>query len=133
MRLTNSEVVQVHNSFSRLMEIKLPVKVSLDIAILLKQLEGLVTTFVLVRDKLFKTYSIENEKNEDGSITFKSTEEGKEKENLENFSSEFNELLEAKTEDTNFKTIKLPAEIGGKPLEIEPSILVELTRFVEVE
>lgn len=133
MRLTNSEAVQVHSSFNRLMEIKLPVKVSLDIALLLKQLEGLVNAFVLVRDKLFKTYSIETKQNEDGSINFTSTEKGKEQENVKNFASEFNELLEAKTEDTNFIKIKLPKEIDGKPLQIEPSILVALTKFVEVE
>ncbi len=133
MRPTNAEVVEAHASFTRLMEVKLPVKVSLDIALLLKQLEGLVSAFALVRDRLFKTYSIETEQKEDGSISFKSANKEDGRKDIEDFASEFEELLGAKTEETNFVKIKLPKEIDGKPLQIEPSILVALTKFVEVE
>ena len=134
MKITNSEVLQANQALNRLMEIKLPVKISLDIALVTKLLQGQVQAFSVVRDKLYKTYTIVTEPGEtNGQVVFKCKEEGKEKENLEAFQNEFNELLEAETEELKFRAIQLPTEVNGESLQIEPSIMVALTKFVEIE
>jgi len=116
------------------MEVKLPIKVSLDIALVSNLMEQQVKTFATVRDKLFKTYKIATEKGDiEGTVKFICTEKGKEQENIMAFQDGFNELLEAKTEDLTFKKIALPKEVDGKPLQLEPSILVALVKLVEIE
>ena len=129
MKLTNSEALQAQQALTKLQEVKLPIKASIDIALLMNTIEAQIKAFGMVRDKLYKTYSIKDEPGEvEGTIRFTSTEEGKEEENLQSFMEEFSELLETKTEDFSASKIKLPDS-----LEIEPSILKPLTKLVEVE
>ena len=141
MRLTNTEVIRAQEALSKLMEMDLPVKVSLDIAIISNLVARQTRAFGMVRDRLFKTYSIQTPKGEtEGSIRLESAVKGEteeetvklKQENMEAFLEKFNNLLEAKTEDLQFKSIQLPKEIDGKPLQIKPSILAALTEFVEV-
>ena len=133
MKLTNSEVIQAQGALARLMEMKLPVKVSLDIALISNTVDRQVKAFVAVRDRLYKDYSIiTGQGDAPGSVKFTCSDKEKEEENLRSFQVEFNELLEAKTDDLIFKRIQLPSEVSGEPLQIEPSILVALTEFVEV-
>jgi len=128
MKLTNVEVLEVQAALAKLQEIKMPVKVSIDLALLMNEIEQSIKAFGTVRDKLFKTYSIQTEKGEiEGQVKFFSTEEGKEEENLKAFLDEWVELLEAKATEATFPKVKLPAD-----LEVEPAILKPLTRFVEV-
>lgn len=50
----------------------------------------------------------------------------------EKFIKERNELM-AKEEEIDIVKVKLPQEIDGKPFQIEPSILIALEKFIEVE
>ena len=142
MKLKNLEALQAQRALSKLIEVDLPVKVSLDIALISNMVDVQARAFGLVRDKLLKTYSIKTQPGEIvGSIKFESTVKGEteeetsklQTENLEAFVEKFNDLMEAKTEDLQFKKIQLPKEVGGKPLQIKPEILKALVEFVEVE
>ena len=137
MKLTNMEALQAQKALSGLMELDLPVKVSLDIALISNMVDEQVKAFSRVRDKLFNTYSIKTEPcNPDGSIKFVSTIEGETEEatgklraeNLEAFGEKFSDLLEAKTGDLVFSKIQLPEGII-----IKPSVLKALTGFVEIK
>ena len=136
MKLTNMEALQAQGALARLMEMDLPIKASLDTALISNMVDEQVKAFVLVRNRLFKTYSIKTEPGEkEGSVNFSSTTKGEtdeetvklQSENLEAFSEKLNELLEAKTEDLNFKKIQLPSDIT-----IKPEILKSLVEFVSI-
>ncbi len=130
MKLNNMEALQAQQALSKLMALDLPVKVSLDIALVSNMVDGQAKAFGIVRDNLFKKYSIKTSKGEtDGAIKFESKVEGDEqqRENLEAFMEKFNDLLEAKTGDMVFKKIQLPPDIM-----VKPEILKALTDFVEV-
>ena len=142
MRVTNVEALQAQGALSKLLELDLPVLVSVDVALVSNLVDKQVGVFSRVRDKLFKDYSIKTEPGEtEGSIKFSCTAKGENEEetkklqsgNLETFGDKFNALLEAKTEDLDFRKIKLPKEIDGKPMLVKSSILKSLTEFVEVE
>ena len=128
MRLLNYEANQALDALFKLQQIKMPVKVSIDVALLMNEIENGLKPFGNVRDKLFKTYSVRTEPGEDPGITkFISTEQGKEEENLRAFMEEFEELLNSKTEELTINKIKLPDN-----LEIEPAILKPLTKMIEL-
>jgi len=134
MKLTNNEVVQAQAALLRLSEIRLPIKVSLDVALILNSVDERVKAFELVRNRLYQTYSIRVDQGETPrSVVFRCTDEAKVQENLEAFQREFNELLEVKTKDLDFQKIQLPETIDGQPLQIEPSVLRALIKFVEVK
>ena len=142
MRLTNGELLQAQRALTGLMELdSLPVKTSLDIALISNMVDSQVKVFGLVRDKLFKTYSIKASPGEkEGTIKFESTIEGETKEEtiklraekLNAFGEKFNELFEANCKEMEFSKIQLPSEVDGKPLKIKPGILKGLIEFIEV-
>lgn len=136
MRLTNAELTQAHGALSRLMDMDLPIMVSLDIALVSNLVEQRVKAFGMVRDQLLKTHHIQVKPGEQPNITILTctlngeTEEATEKiraEAMQVFSEKFTALLEARTEDLLFKKIQLP-----KDITIKPGILKALTDFVEV-
>jgi len=142
MKLTNMAVLQAQGALSKLMELDLPIKASIDVALISNTVDKQVQVFSRVRDKIFKDYSIKTEPGEtEGSIKFACTTEGEGEEataklrtdNLEAFSEKFNSLLEAKTEDMVFKKIQLPQEVNGKPFTVKPDILKSIMDFIEVE
>lgn len=136
MKLNNLEAIQAQGSLSRLMEIDLPIKVSLDIAIISNIVDVQVKAYGVVLGNLYKKYSIRPEASEgEGTTRFTCSVAGENEEasiklrgeNLEAFAEKFNDLLEAKTEDLTFKKIQLPSDIT-----IKPEILKALTEFVEI-
>ena len=136
MRLSNTEALQAQVALGKLMEMDLPIKTSLDIALISNTVDSRVKAFGVVRDRLFKTYSIKAEPGDTpGTVKFTCTYTGADEAqtqkqrsiNLETFSEKINELLEANTEDMSFKKIQLPKDIS-----IKGSVLKALTEFVEV-
>ena len=130
MKLTNFEALGAQQALSKLMTFDLPVKVSLDIALISNMVDERVRVFNIVRNSLFKKYSIKTSSDgTKGVIKFESTVEGNEqkKENLDAFMEKFNELLEAKTEDMIFKKIELPSDIV-----VKAEILKNLTEFIVI-
>jgi len=70
------EVLHAQGALSRLIELDLPVKVSLDIALISNTVDVQAKAFGLVRDRLFKTYSIKTEAGDlEGSVSFLCIEE----------------------------------------------------------
>lgn len=135
MKLTNMEVLNASGALARLMEMDLPIKASLDIAIISNMVDVQTKAYQMVLQNLYKKYSIKAEPNESGGVQFTCTLKGENEEataklrqeNLEPFAEKLNDLLEANTADMQFKKTKLPGDIT-----IKPEILKALVEFVEV-
>ena len=129
MKLTNLEALNASGALAKLMEKDLPIKASLDIAIISNMIDVQTKAYGVVLQNLYKKYSVKAEPNESGGVQFTCILEGEaeKQENIEAFGEKLNELLEAKTEDLSFKKIKLPENIT-----IKPKIMKALTEFVEI-
>ena len=127
MKVKNGEIANSVESLNILSGMELPVKTSLQVAKLVNKLGGPVKEINSVRQGLIKKYGITFEKNEDGSTAIKSEVEG----NVLKFVTEIEELAILETEIVVDK-IKLPTEVDGKSLEIKPSVLVTLEKFIDV-
>lgn len=128
MKVTNGEIFNSVKSLNKLAGMKLPVKTSLQVAKLASKLSEPLKEIDSVRQGLVKTYGISFEPDDAGNTTIKSEVEG----NVLKYVTEINELTSLGTEIVVGK-IKLPTEVDGKALEIEPSILIALEKFIEVE
>ena len=127
MKVKNGEIANSVESLNILSGMELPVKTSLQVAKLVNKLSVPVQEINSVRQGLVKKYGITFEKNEDGSTAIKSEVEG----NVLKFVTEIEELAILETEIVVDK-IKLPTEVDGKSLEIKPSVLVTLEKFIDV-
>lgn len=127
MKLTNGEIFNSVEPLKKLMGIKLPVKTSLQVAKLVSKLQEPLNEINSVRQGLVKTYGITFEKDEVG-ITIKSEDEA----NVPKYLAEMDELGSIETELVIDK-VKLPTQVDGKALEIEPLILIALGKFIDVE
>ncbi len=128
MKVTNGELFNTVEPLNKLVGMKLPVRVSLQVAKLVNKLGEPLKELDSVRQGLVKTYKITFEKDEAGNTTIKSEVEG----NIPKFIAEVNELVGMETEIVVSK-VKLPTEVDGKALEIEPSVLISLEKFIDVE
>jgi hypothetical protein len=122
MKLQNQDIVEAKTALAELMKVRLPMRESIAIAHLDLKLREPLEAFIKVRDSLFEKYEIRRVRNEDGQVQFTSDKE----ENAKAFTEEFNELLRMEV-DFEFDKIKLP-----ETLEVEPSVLLALERFLEV-
>lgn len=129
MKLNNMEALNASGALAKLMEMDLPIKASLDIAIISNMVDVQTKAYQVVLQNLYKKYSVKAEPNESGGVQFTCTLEGEaeKQENIEAFGEKLNDLLEANTADMSFKKIQLPSDIT-----IKPEILKSLTEFVEV-
>ena len=138
MKITNGELYGVNGALGRLVGIKLPVKTSLQVAKLANKVGEKLKPVEEVKKGLVTTYEIYSEPNERGGETIKTRgDEG----NLEKFVSEFNELL-LQEDEFVFEKIRMPEKITGTcdacnhnmdvVLQIEPSVLIALEKFVEI-
>lgn len=125
MKLTNGEILNAKEPLTRLMEQKFPVKVSFGLARLSNKLQDPLKAIEDVRNGLIRTYG---EKDPENSQNISVLPESK---NFQKFIEEMNELL-AQEVEVVFDKVKLPEEVDGKPLEIEPNILMALEKFMEV-
>jgi len=130
------EALETQRALARLMELDLPIKASLDTAIISNMVDVQAKAYSTVLSNLYKKYSVKAQAGEtEGTIQFICTIEGDNEEatnklkteNLQAFMEKFSELLEAKTEDLSFKKIRLPEDIT-----IKPEILKALVEFVEI-
>ena len=120
MKITNRQAVEAQMALTSLLTKNLPVKTSLEIALLSNEVDKQVSAFTKVRDALIKNYQIKLSAGEkDGEVNF-STEvsEGKE-EALREFTDKINELMNAETGNIG-ATIKLPDDLDVKPETLKP-------------
>ncbi len=134
MKLNNGEIFNAVDALNRLTPegTKFPVKVRLAIVKLLTKLGDAFREIEEVRNGLIKTYG----KEEDGQLKVESDSA-----NFPKFAEEMNELF-AQEVEVVFDKIKLPEMVAStcdkcshnmdKMLEIEPSVLMALEKFVEV-
>lgn len=105
------------------MAMKFPVAVSFKLAKIANKLNDALRSIEAVRNGLINKYGEPNEK---GQMAVSADSP-----NFEKFIAEFNDLMAIEVEVVIDK-VRLPEEVDGKPLEIEPSLLMALEKFVEV-
>lgn len=126
MKLTNGEIFTAREPLQKLMGERFPVKVSYGLAKLAGKLQVPLTVIDDVRTSLIRTYGETDPENEQ---QLKVNPNG---ENWKKFISELNELF-AQEVEVDFDAVKLPQEVDGKPLQLEPNTLVALEKFIFVE
>ncbi len=158
MKLTNGEIFLTRHGMDRdgnpvdalgeLLQQKLPVKVSYDLAKLAQKLQGYIEPISEVKGGLVKQYGsiqangrpgismIIEIKDEDGKVT--STEPNPQ---WQKFTEEYAELM-AQEVEVVFTPVSLPEKVAAtcdkcnhnmdKALEIQPSILMVLEKFITI-
>ena len=120
MRISNSEIHNTVDPLRKLLMVKLPVKASLALIKLAKQLQPHQEIIQQVKDKLIANYGEEDKKRPGGAKIAPGMP------GFSKFAEEFGILLGEEVE-MEFEVVKLPDTI-----EIEPYVLMALERFVEV-
>lgn len=120
MKLTNGEILNAKMPLQQLVANKFPVRTSLALVQLVQKLNEVMVPVEEVRSGLIKTYG--------KPIPDKPGQAGVQPgdENWEKFLAEFNELMEQEVEIV-FEPVALP-----DTLEIEPTILMALEKFVKI-
>ena len=136
MKLKNGEIFNASEPLGKLMGEKFPVKVAYGLAKLANKLAVPLKDIEDVRQGLIKTYG------ETDPEKPQQTRVNPEGENFQKFASEIGELF-AQEVEVVFDKVKLPEKVAAtcdkcshnmdKMLEIEPSVLMSLEKFVSVE
>lgn len=122
MNLKNGEIFNAIAPLQKLVDREFPVKVSYGLAKMANKLNEQFKVIDQVRQGLIKKYGVQ----EGQQISVKA--DGP---NFPKFIAELEELMNQEVEVV-FEKVKLPEEVDGKPLQIEPKILMALEKFVEV-
>lgn len=120
MKVTNSEIYNTRDPLRRLMAIRMPVLVSLELVKFSKLLQPHLDTIEQVRDKLISENGEADEKRPGGSKI------SPEMEGFPKFAEEFGTLLEQEVE-IDFEPVTIPPTIA-----IEPYVIMALEKFVVV-
>ena len=123
MKVTNRDLFAARAPLQALVNTKLPVSVSFKLARVALKINEQYQVIEEVRSGLIKKYGTVNE---EGQVAVVETDA-----DFPKFLEEFNELMSIEVEMVIDK-VKLPTEVDGKPLEIEPVILMALEKFIEV-
>ncbi|KKN22965.1 hypothetical protein LCGC14_0909680 [marine sediment metagenome] len=135
MKLNNGEIFNAREPLGKLIEQKFPVGVSYGLAKMSSKLNDQLKVIDDVRNGLIRTYGKPDPEN---AQQIKVNPEG---EDFQKFASELNELFSQEVEVV-FEKVKLPEKVAAtcdkcshnmdKMLEIEPSVLMALDKFIEV-
>lgn len=135
MKLNNGEIFNAREPLAKLLEEKFPVKVAYGLAKLANKLNDQLKVIDDVRNGLIKTYG---EPNPENSQEIRVPQESKK---FGKFVEEMNELMNQEVEVV-FDKVKLPEKVAStcdkcshnmdRVLEIEPSVLMALEKFVTV-
>jgi hypothetical protein len=123
VELTNEEIYLAKAPLETLLKSKLPFETSYAVASLANKLRGQFKLIEDVRLSLVNTYG---EQNEDGSMSVKQNSP-----KWPEFINGMSELF-AKTINVDFVKIKLPKEVSGQEFVVEPEVLLNLYKFIEV-
>jgi len=133
VKLTNGDVFVAREPLQKLLGEKFPVKVAYGLAKLSSKLNDQLKVIDDVRNGLVKTHGETDDK---GQLAVKQGGA-----NWEKFVEEFNELM-AQEVTIAFDKVKLPENVAStcdqchhnmdKAFEIEPMILIQLEKFLEV-
>ncbi len=133
MELLNVDLYSSREALQKLAEVGLPIKVSFQLAKLIIAVQPTLTAIETLRYKLVQKYGAVDEE-DPRRMQVPMTK-------MDAFNDEFDELL-GQTVEIDIQKIKLPENVSStcdgcgnvteKPLELEPTILVLLDKFVEV-
>lgn len=131
MEVTNGDIYSSRESLQIMVGMRLPIKVSLQVVKLVGKLNVVLDEVDQVRNRLVQDYGEENKGGVQEVIPPNDPRGRPKSPNFEKFDVEFKELM-AQTVEIDMKKIRLPSEVDGKPLQIEPSILMALEKFLDV-
>ena len=120
MKLTNLEIFNAKEPLSKLLQEKLPVKSSYGLAKLASKLDPQLGVIEKVRQGLIQTYG---EKDPDNPQQIRVSPQS---EGFQKFAEEFGELMAQEVEIV-VEVVTLP-----DTLEVEPSVLMALEKFVKI-
>ena len=121
MLVTNADIFNTKESMQKLLRVKMPVKVSLELVKMTRILSVLHADIDQVRDGLIQHYG-ESDKTRPGGAKITPDMAG-----FSGFAEEFGQLMEKEVE-VDISVVRIPATI-----EIEPYVLLALEKFVTVE
>ena len=135
MKLENGTIFMAREPLQKLMEQKFPVMVSYKLAKMTSAINEQLKVIDEVRNRLIKTYG-KADKDNPQQISVPQDSKG-----FPKFMEEFSTLMSQEVEVT-FDKVKLPEKVAAtcdkcshnmdKSLEIEPSVLMALDKFIEV-
>jgi len=132
MKAKNKEIIEGREALQMLAQKSLPVLVSLQVARLGLAFSGPFMLFEEVRNRLINKYGVVQESGET-TVVFPGDPLGREvSPDYQKFVEELTQLTEVENE-IDIEKVKLPTQVDGHPLLIEPSILMALSNFIEVE
>lgn len=132
VKVKNQDMIDSREALQMLAQKSLPVLVSIQVAKLGLAFSGPFSIFEEVRNALIKEYGQVQEGGQ-RVVIFSNDALGRpESPNHQGFAKKLTELLGQEFDLPDIK-VKLPQEIDGKALQIEPSILMALEKFIEVE
>jgi len=132
VKVTNGEIYNSRESLEMLSMMSLPVLVSLQVAKLSSKLNGLRGIIESVRIGLVNKHG-QTQESEEMVVIFPNDPLCRPvSPDWEKFASEYSKLMTTEAE-VDAEPIRLPREVDGKPLLIQPSILIALEKFIEVE
>ena len=123
MKVSNSDIFGAAKPLEELSKEKLPIKVSYQVAMLIKELAAQEEVIEKLRISLLNQYGTKA----DGKITVDQTNP-----NFQKFFEEMNVIF-AQEVDIKFEKIELPAEVDGKVFNIEPNKLLLLDKFITIK
>jgi len=123
MKITNSDIFGAAKPLEELSKEKLPIKVSYQVAMLIKELAAQEDVIEKMRINLLNQYGVKA----DGKITITADNP-----NFQKFFDEMN-IIFAKEIEIKFEKIELPSEIDGKIFNIEPNKLLLLDKFIIIK
>lgn len=121
MLVTNGEIFNAKEPMQKLLRVKMPATISLELVRMVRILSGLHADINQVRDGLIQHYG-ESDKTRPGGAKIAPDMAG-----FPKFAEEFGQLMEKELE-VDIHAVKIPSTI-----EIEPYVLLALERFVELD
>ena len=128
MELTNGEAYTVNSALRTMVRIKLPVKPSLQVAELAVKIGERIKVVEEVKSGLVDTYKIDSKNGTGGEVI--SSKDGERA--LLEFVEKFNELMSDTWELEHEKRIVIDTTNLGDDVRIEPSVLLTLSKLIEV-
>ena len=135
VKVTNGDIFRTREALPKLMDEKFPVMVSYRLAKLAEKIDTQLRVIEKTRNSLVLKYGKGDERGRNVKV-----EENSEKFNQ--FLSEFNELMAVEL-TLDVEPVRLPEKVAGtcsqchhnldRTFEIEPSTLLALSRFIEVD
>jgi hypothetical protein len=123
MKITNSDIFGAAKPLEELSKEKFPIKVSYQVAMLIKELAAQEEVIEKLRISLLNQYGTKA----DGKITVDQTNP-----NFQKFFEEMN-IIFAQEVEIKFEKIELPSEVDGKVFNIEPNKLLLLYKFITIK